>query len=151
MPIYKIFEGLNDAEIARIWDLGVIRPFDAGEVIFRKGDKSNAMFLILTGTIVIADSIGKNVDVIAKLGPGEILGETAIYERAGKRSAHAIAREASQALVLNTDTLLDLLETEIPKRFLVNIIGLLSQRLRITNTLLMRSRHAGDDSPSTAG
>lgn len=140
MPIYKIFEGLSDSEIARICDLGVIRPLAAGEVIFRKGGPAQEMYLILTGKVVIADSLGKNVDAIAKMGPGEVLGEMVISGKRGKHSVHAIAREASQVLVLSANSLLELLETEIPKRFLINIIDLLSQRLRITNSMYMQAR-----------
>jgi CRP-like cAMP-binding protein len=140
MPIYKIFEGLSESEVARICDLGVIRPFNPGEVIFRKGDPGNEMYLILTGKVVIADSLGKNMDVVAKLGAGEVLGEMAISGKPSKRSAHAVAREPSQLLVLSANSMLELLETEIPKRFLINIIDLLCRRLRIMNDMYMQAK-----------
>ncbi len=144
VPIYKIFDGLSDGEIERICDLGVIRPLGAGEVLFRKGDPAREMYLILTGKVVIADSLGKNVDVIAKMGPGEVIGEIVISGKRGKHSVHAIAREQSQVLVLSANSLSELLETEIPKRFLINIIDLLYTRLRITNSMYMKAKFMAD-------
>jgi CRP-like cAMP-binding protein len=141
MPIYKIFEGLSKPEINRIFDLGVIRPLTEGELIFRKGEVGHEMYVILTGKIDIVDDLGENVGIIAELEPGEILGEMAIFEKSHKRSAHALARESSQVLVLSANMLDELLEQEIPKKFLINIIGLLCHRLRITNSMYMRSKY----------
>jgi len=148
MPIYRIFEGLSKPEINRIFDLGVIRPIPEGELIFRKGETGHEMYVILTGKIDIVDDLGENISLVAEMGPGEILGEMAIFEKSHKRSAHALARESSQVLVLSAKILNELLEQEIPKKFLINIIGLLCHRLRITNSMYMRSRYAKKLTPN---
>ncbi|UCD58743.1 MAG: cyclic nucleotide-binding domain-containing protein [Candidatus Hydrogenedentota bacterium] len=147
MPIYRMFEGLSKSEIDRIFDLGVIRPISEGELIFRKGDVGHEMFVILTGKVDIVDDLGENVGIVAELAPGEVLGEMAIFEKSHKRSAHALAREPSQVLVLSANMLNELLEQEIPKRFLINIIGLLCNRLRITNSMYMRAKYADKRGP----
>jgi CRP/FNR family cyclic AMP-dependent transcriptional regulator len=136
-----MFEGLSKSEIRRIFDLGVIRPVTEGELIFHKGEIGHAMYVILTGQIDIVDDRGEDLNILARLGPGEIFGEMAIYEKSHKRSAHALAGKSSQLLELSADVLNELLEQEIPKRFLINIIGSLCHRLRTTDRMYMRSWH----------
>ncbi|MBI4832188.1 MAG: cyclic nucleotide-binding domain-containing protein [Candidatus Lindowbacteria bacterium] len=77
---------------------------------------------------------------MAELGPGEIFGEMAMFEK-HTRSAHALAKEHSQVLVMSEEVLDKLLEKKIPKRFLANVIGVLCHRLRVTNNMYMRAKY----------
>lgn len=138
MPAKRIFEGLSKAEINRIFDLGVIRPIKEGELIFRKGDIGKEMYIILTGTVNIVDELKASaLEIIAELGPGEVLGELAVFGESHKHSAHAIAKERAQVLVLSEKILNELFEKDIPKKFLMNIIKILCHRLRVTNRMYM--------------
>lgn len=141
MSIFRIFEGLSTKEIDSIFNLGRICPFKEGELIFRKGDISNEVYLILTGKVDIFDNLRGHIGAIAGLGPGEILGEAAFFGQSRTHSVHAIAREPSQILLIHTHLLPELLETEIPKRFLLNIIGLMHNRLHATNRMYMHARY----------
>lgn len=140
MSAYDIFQGLKKAEINRIVDSGVIRPIDAGKVVFHKGDIGHEMFIILKGKIHIIDEIEDKKKILAELGTGEIFGEMAMFEKRA-RSAHALVKEPSQILVLSEDVLEKLLEKKIPRRFLANIIAVLCHRLRITNNMFMRAKY----------
>ncbi|MHA2371222.1 MAG: cyclic nucleotide-binding domain-containing protein [Candidatus Hodarchaeales archaeon] len=138
MPTSRMFEGLSKPEINQIFDLGVIRPIKEGELIFRKGDIGQEMYIILTGTIDIVDESKANaLGIIAELGPGEVLGELAIFGESHEHSAHAIAREPAYVLVLSEEILNKLFEQEIPKKFVMNIIKILCHRLRVTNRMYM--------------
>jgi CRP-like cAMP-binding protein len=140
MPSQTIFNGLKKAEIGRLLDSGLIRPIDAGKVVFRKGDVSHEMYIVLKGKVEIIDEIEGKRKVLAELGPGEIFGEMAMFEKR-ERSAHALAKEATQILVLSEEVLEKLLEKKIPRRFLANIIAVLCHRLRATNNMYMRAKY----------
>ncbi len=145
MAVFDVFKDLKKSEINSIIDSGVVRMFDAGRLLFRKGDIGHEMYIVLTGCIVIIDEYETKKKVLAELGPGEIFGEMAMFERR-ERSAHALAKDRSQILVLSEDVLSKLLEKKIPRRFLANIIGALCHRLRITNSMYMRSKYGESQS-----
>lgn len=146
MALFKIFEGLSKSETNRVFNLGIIRPVEEGELLFHKGDPGHEMYIILTGRISVIDDcdIGisdEKADIVV-LGPGEILGEMAIFEKSHERSAHAIAAEPSQILVLSEDILENFFEKKAPRKFLANIIRVLCGRLRITTRAYVDSKYA---------
>lgn len=147
MATFDVFKDLKKSEINSIIDSGVVRMVEAGRLLFRKGDIGHEMFIVLTGAIAIIDEYETKKKVLAELGPGEIFGEMAMFEKR-ERSAHALAKERSQILILSEDVLIKLLEKKIPRRFLANIISILCHRLRITNNMYMRSKY-GENSPKT--
>jgi CRP-like cAMP-binding protein len=140
MPAIDVFHGLSKSEINSIIDAGVIRPIDGGKLLFRKGDVGHEMYIVLKGIIEIIDEYETNRKILAELGAGEVFGEMAMFEK-HTRSAHAVAKEHSQILVLSEEALIKMLERKIPKRFLANIIGILCHRLRVTNTMYMRAKY----------
>jgi CRP-like cAMP-binding protein len=149
MAASKIFEGLAKKELSRIFDVGVINRVQEGEVLFRKGDAGRDMYAVLTGKIAIVIESGETREVIAELGPGELFGEVAMFGASHQRSAGAVAREFSQVLMLSEDTFKKMLESKIPKQFLVNIVQLLSERLLALHARY--SRAASSEKPKTEG
>lgn len=145
MADLDVFRGLTKAETKQIIEAGVVRPVDGGRLLFRKGDIGHEMYIVLKGKINIIDEYETHKKVLAELGPGEIFGEMAMFEKSS-RSAHALAKERSQILVLSEDMLTKFLEKKIPNRFLANVIEILCHRLRLTNNLYMRARY-GDNFP----
>lgn len=140
MAEYDVFHGLNKAEIKTITDMGAIRTVEGGKLLFRKGDIGHEMYIMLTGKIQIIDEYETHKKVLAELGTGELFGEMAMFGQHA-RSAHALAKEHSQILVLSEEVLTKLLERKVPKKFLTNIITILCHRLRITNNLFMRAKY----------
>lgn len=126
MVIYRVFEGLSKSEIETVFDSGVIRSVNAKMPVFTKGEAGHEMYLILTGKVDIIDEYEGNQDRIAELRPGEIFGEMAIFEKEHVRSAHALAVEPSQLLVLSEHNMNRLVNKKMPKQFLVNIVVILS-------------------------
>src|SRR5690606_39858394 len=66
------------------------RHFRAGETIFAEGDPPTAAFLIESGRVQISTRRHGDPQVVAELGPGELLGEMAVIDDA-PRSASAFA------------------------------------------------------------
>jgi CRP-like cAMP-binding protein len=129
MVIYRVFKGLSKSEIETVFDSGVIRSVNAKMPVFTKGEAGHEMYLILTGKVDIIDEYEGNQDRIAELRPGEIFGEMAIFdifEKEQVRSAHALAVEPSQLLVLSEHNMNRLVNKKMPKQFLVNIVVILS-------------------------
>ena len=129
MSSFKIFNGLTKKELSRIFDVGVIQQVEEGKILFHKGDSGSDMYAVLTGKIGIVTESGGKKEVIAELGPGELFGEVAMFGEAHQRSAGAVAREFSQVLTLSEETFKKMVESKVPKRFLINLVRMLSERL----------------------
>ncbi len=150
MPVFRIFQDLTKSEINEIFDMGLIRPIDGGHVLFNKGDEGREMYVILTGRICVADELGANYNIVAELGPGEILGEIAMFDETHRRTVHAFAKEPTQVLVISEETLKKFIGKKIPKQFLVNIIHTLCHRLGAANAMIMEAKF-GKESAGEVG
>ena len=109
------------------------REYQPGDVLFREGESGDVMFVIQSGAVRIAKSIGGDDKILAVLGPGEFLGEMAILN--GKpRTATATVVELTRCLVIDAKTLEAMLarNTEIALR----LIKKLAKRLDSADTLV---------------
>jgi CRP-like cAMP-binding protein len=84
--------------------LGVRRDFErvatAGETIFEPGDPADAFYVLLAGEVLLLDAAQSEPRLIARLGPGDSVGETdSLLGRA--RTARAVA--ATDARLLRLD------------------------------------------------
>ncbi|MHC5210661.1 MAG: cyclic nucleotide-binding domain-containing protein [Planctomycetota bacterium] len=74
--------------------------YQDGEVIIRQGDEGECMYVILEGQVrVLVGQDGRQVEV-ATLGPGELVGEMAIFDKE-VRSATVVAMGETRALTLD--------------------------------------------------
>jgi thioredoxin reductase (NADPH) len=75
---HQMFPTLTPADIERMRRFGSIRRHAAGERLFRAGERSPGMFVVLKGTVTISqrDGMGRVVP-IARQGPGQFLAEVA--------------------------------------------------------------------------
>ncbi len=72
---FSIFKTLSDQEVKEIVSYFKIQNLKKGQIILRKGDRGEKLFIILSGEIEI---IGDYGIAIAKLGRGEIFGEMSL-------------------------------------------------------------------------
>jgi hypothetical protein len=77
-----------------------LRRYRAGQEVTRKGDRSDRIFLLLDGVLVV-DVDGKE---LAEIGPGAVLGERAALE-GGVRTATLTARTECRIAVVPADQL----------------------------------------------
>ena len=72
----QMFPKLTSGEIARLRRFGEIRRYAAGAQLFKTGEPSPGMFVIISGTVAVSrrDGLGHVVPII-ELGPGEFLAE----------------------------------------------------------------------------
>ncbi|MBI1319727.1 MAG: cyclic nucleotide-binding domain-containing protein [Candidatus Hydrogenedens sp.] len=124
----ELFRDLQAEDVAKIFSRGITREVQQGEIVFSKGDAGDALYCVLGGEIEIFDGDR----VIATLGRGEMFGEMALMSEE-PRSASARATETSSLLALNRDIVHNIMPRDVSVQLLVNIIIILSARLRAAN------------------
>lgn len=78
--------------------------FNTNEVICRQGDPSDDIFFLKEGRILICTVQGTQVKTIARIEPGEFIGELSFFD--GKpRATHIVALEKSTLLKIPKEEL----------------------------------------------
>jgi CRP/FNR family cyclic AMP-dependent transcriptional regulator len=85
VPLFRPLDDSERFEIVRI-----LQPLShsAGVVLFRQGDPGDRFFVIESGEVEVGFDGADGLEVIARLGPAEVLGEMSLIE-GGPRSATA--------------------------------------------------------------
>ncbi len=100
--------------------------FADGGVIFVKGDCGEYAYLVRSGEVEIRGA-GHVLEVV---GRGGLFGEMALID-GGPRSASAVARQATELVVIDRQAFVALI-AEVPD-FAVKVMQLLAHRLRAAN------------------
>jgi CRP-like cAMP-binding protein len=106
-----------------------VRPFNAGEIIFKEGDPATELYVIHKGQV----SIQSGNRLLDTLDANAIFGEMAIVDSA-PRSADAIALTDVTLIPISQKQFLFLV-TETPF-FAINVMRVLARRLRAMNKAL---------------
>lgn len=107
------------------------KTFKAGSFIFTEEGAGDKFYIVKEGTVELLKNTETGVSHIGSVGPGEVLGELALVDEQGKRSASA--RAASEVTCLEFDEAqFDRLLKE-NENFRETIINLLTDRLRTTS------------------
>jgi CRP-like cAMP-binding protein len=132
-----LFRGLPDETLAALAPKIRVRRLSANDVLMRKGERGDSLFMIHDGwvKIVTRDSMGGEL-IINKCGPGETIGEMALLEQA-PRSAGAVALGDVRVLELKKDAFLEIINQR-PDVSLA-IILYISSRLRFSTTYIEKT------------
>ncbi len=119
---------LRPEELDRLLASARVERVETGEVLVRKGDPGDKLFVVLAGRIGIGmvSEEGKEA-VLNVLGPGAVVGEIALLD-GRKRTADAAARAESHLLVIERRDFIPFLEShpEVAAR----LIAVLCERVR---------------------
>jgi EAL domain-containing protein (putative c-di-GMP-specific phosphodiesterase class I) len=85
----------------------------AGQVVFREGDPPTTAFLIERGEVEVFSGAGGDEVHLGRLGPGDLLGEMAAIDQAG-RTATARAATACVLVAVEREQLLERIESADP-------------------------------------
>ena len=98
-----LFESLSEADLQSFAELVRERSYPRGSVIVFEEDPGDALYVVAAGQVkvVLVAEDGREV-ILSVLGPGSFFGEMAILDE-GPRSAHVIAMEESNLLILRRD------------------------------------------------
>ncbi|MCA9634514.1 MAG: cyclic nucleotide-binding domain-containing protein [Myxococcales bacterium] len=134
-----LFDGLTPPQLARLARIASERLYGSGEAIFRIGDPSEGLFIVLEGTVKITREIADVGDeTLAVLRTGQHFGEMSLIDDAATRSANASAHHRVRALLLPRRDLRDLMfvDRELANELLWRFVRLLTRRVREANDRL---------------
>ncbi len=132
-----IFKNVSDDVLADVAIKASTRKLAKDEVLMRKGETGDSLFLIHDGwvKIVTEDSKGDEL-IINKCGPGETIGEMALLDGI-PRSATVIALSDAEVLELKKDVFEEILEQRSDVS--LAIIRSYSERLRFSTTYIEKA------------
>ena len=143
-----LFQGLSDDDFAGLAAGAEAITVSAGEVIFSEGDEGDRAYVITTGELDIVKITEGREILLARRGPGEVIGEMALLD-AAPRMATVRAAEDSTAVALAKECFDDLLATSATAARA--LFSVLLERWRQTEAQLRQSDRMAQLGTLTAG
>lgn len=125
---YLIFQGIGERNVEKLLSQGITVYYDKDEVIFYEGSEGSQIYIILDGKI----GIYKDDKLIGELSSGECVGEMGLFTKM-PRSATAKSLTKTKLLILSENILNKVLHKKVAIKLLLNIITILSERIRELN------------------
>jgi CRP-like cAMP-binding protein len=133
----SLFSGLSEDALSALAQKASTRKLAKDDVLMRKGEAGDSLFLIHEGWVKIVTEDAKGGElIINRCGPGETIGEMALLDR-GPRSATVIALEDAEVLELKQDAFHDIMEKRPDVS--LSIIRSYSNRLRFSTTYIEKA------------
>ena len=97
---FSMFGGLPDSCLEPVAKVANMRRVPRGSIVVRAGDKTDFVYLVLSGSlkVLVSDEEGREV-ILSMLGPGELFGEMGVLDD-HPRSATVLAVEPSEVVVI---------------------------------------------------
>jgi CRP/FNR family transcriptional regulator, cyclic AMP receptor protein len=106
------FEALGDHELLDIVGASANLCWAADEVVFDVGQESEALYVVLSGAVRIAEVDDGRDDTVAALGPGSSFGELSLLLHT-THSKRAVAEEETELLVVPKDSFEELIASHL--------------------------------------
>ena len=121
----SLFQGLGREDVAKIFSKGMTMRALKEDVIFYQGTVGNQMYVVLGGKV----GVFSGDKCIAELRTGDLFGEMALVNKE-PRSATVKALEDCHLFALSESTFQYLLTKRVAVQVLLNIVHVLSRRLK---------------------
>jgi CRP/FNR family transcriptional regulator, cyclic AMP receptor protein len=132
----SLFATLTAQDLTEVAAVTVPRHFDAGEVVFREGDRSDTCYVVRSGRVrAVRERGGRRTLTLATFGAGDIFGELAMFEDESRSATIEALEDTEVAAILGPD-MRRLLRAH--PEIGVKLLGALGRRLRETNERLAR-------------
>lgn len=144
-PNTQIFPHLTDFQVARASLFGRRRKVEAGEILFRPGDTSLSMYILLSGTLEIIQPEINGERLIVTHVPGSFTGELLLISGQPCFVAGRV-KEAGEFIQIPAESLRNLIARDaelseiIMRAFILRRLALITNHLG--NVILMGSRHS---------
>lgn len=125
----------------------IARPvvFQKGDTVFTQGEEATCALLVVEGRLVAHVGSGAEKREIGDSRAGEIVGETALFASASRRSASVAASEATRCLILDEEVLLRSPYNEALVAIENHLLGSIARRIRSTDRVIQRVwKESGD-------
>ncbi len=127
-------EGLPKRAMRLLAKHGMLVQLKAGDLLLRGGLVDRELFVVLEGKM----EVRRGEQPIARLGPGEPLGELALFTAPGRRTANVRALTPARLLVMRRRFVERLLneDAEVGARLMVNLARIMASRMVRTMNLV---------------
>ncbi len=154
-PRYGIplFKGLSRTQVHYIIIAGALKKYDAGEIIFNKGDPSDSMYTVVSGALAALDpqtddqscQLQGSQKIMNRMKKGDILGEMGLL-RSVPRSATVMATEPVELLQINWKMIqrLQWLYPPAVQKLLLNLLTGVCDRLEKVSQFLVDIKKTDD-------
>jgi CRP/FNR family transcriptional regulator, cyclic AMP receptor protein len=133
----EFFAGVDRESLARVAATGATRNLVRGDVLFEEASEPDALYIVLSGRVAIAQrSVDGRESVMALMEGGDLLGEMGLLDGL-PRSAEARALESSSVFEIPYGPVRQLFEDQ--PSLLWGVVRMLSGRLRTTDEALSDS------------
>jgi len=128
------FDPYSKEELALLLTFCELVTAAKGDLIIKKGDLSDSMFLVVSGQVRARLLVGKNDTSLGTMEPGEVFGEVAMLSQTA-RSADVVAETPTRLLRLTSGRFQELMSdhSQLAARLLYNISRLLATRISQRN------------------
>jgi len=154
-----LFNGLSRTQVHYILMAGSLKKIDAGGHLFHKGDVSDTMYTIISGTMDVYDPVSQDDSVatsnnrilINQLKTGDALGEMG-FLRSAPRSATVVATSPVELLQIDWKMIkrLQWLYPPTAQKFFINLMGITCDRLENLTECFSEIKMQGDSSKRKA-
>ena len=136
---FERFQPYSNQELEILARLSDVVEAAPGELIIKKGDLSDAMFLVLSGRVQARLRVGGHNTDLGAMEPGEIFGEVAMLSQTA-RTADVVAEVPSRLLRLTSEGFRKMMadHPSLAAKMLFNMSRLLATRLGQRNADLQK-------------
>jgi len=123
----------------KIANISTYVTFSEGATIFREGDASELVYLIMEGEVLLTTQVpGHGQVIILTLGPGQLLGWSSLF-LPQKKTAGARTTQATKAVAINATQLLELCQANSQLGYVImwRVAEIISNRLRAARNQLL--------------
>ncbi len=148
-----LFNGLSRTQVHYIIMAGSLKKIEAGGILFHKGDVSDTMYTIISGTMDVYDPVSQDDSdpvstsriLINQLNTGDTLGEMG-FLRSVPRSATVVATSQVELLQINWKMIkrLQWLYPPTAQKFFLNLMGITCDRLEKLTECFSEIKMRGD-------
>ena len=130
---------LDPGQLEKLASISTLVTFTEGAAIFKEGDISELVYLIEEGQVTLVTQVpGHGQVTILTVGPGELLGWSSLFPPE-RKTAGAIAQDATRAIAINATKLRELSQTEpeLGNKIMWSVAEVISNRLRAAREKLL--------------
>lgn len=134
-----LFHEIFDHEIEEVLKKCFVASYEKGDHLITQGDSGTDIGVILSGRAMIRVEKDESFIDIVEIGQGDLYGELVLINEV-KRTAHIVATERCEVLLISQDTFYSFFEKK-PELFalmVLNVTRLITKRLKNTNMIIER-------------
>jgi serine/threonine protein phosphatase PrpC/CRP-like cAMP-binding protein len=133
-----LFAHLTERELLRVLQAVEVRTYTADQMVIQEGAKGDELFIVLSGKVRVM----RGDDVLTRLGAGEHFGEMALIRSVPRSATVRAETGGAEFIVIRRADFFEILrkEHELAVKMLWQFLGVLAERLDLTNTELHTAR-----------